>query len=107
MSKRLPGDNKLWEGHRLILPEMREKAVSFCGECRFLVQIQGREEARLGCVVSIPQYGTLQKRAPEKMHALEVLRLAGREGMEKILARGRPEAQACGLFKPRNQGLRV
>ncbi|NPV91156.1 MAG: hypothetical protein HPY50_10335 [Firmicutes bacterium] len=100
-----PGDNKLWGGHRLLLPEMREKAVGFCGECRFLVQIQGREEVRLGCVVSLQRYGSLQRRVPEKLHALELLRLVGREGIEEILKRGRPEAQACGLFQSRNQGF--
>jgi hypothetical protein len=93
------GNNKLWEGHRLILPEMREKAVSFCGECRFLVQIQGREEVRLGCVVSLPCYGTLQQRVPEKVHALDLLRLVGKEGVKEMLIKGRPEAQACGLFQ--------
>ncbi|MDH7480275.1 MAG: hypothetical protein QHH02_09710 [Syntrophomonadaceae bacterium] len=107
MSGRPPGDNRLWEGHRLILPEMREKAVRFCGECRFLVQVQGREEVRLGCVVSIPRYGTLQRRVPEVMRVEEVLHLAGWRGLKEILARGRPEAQACGLYRPRNQGLGV
>ena len=38
-------DNKLWEGHRMILPEMREKAVHTCGECRFLWRSKGKPKA--------------------------------------------------------------
>ncbi|GAB6274342.1 MAG: hypothetical protein STSR0004_12050 [Peptococcaceae bacterium] len=92
--------NKLWESHRLILPEMREKTIKRCGNCQFFVPIQGKEEIRYGCVVSLPVYGTLQKRTPKVMHVIEILRMAGREGLDKIMENGDAQAQACGLFRP-------
>ncbi|MFA5384378.1 MAG: hypothetical protein WC364_06900 [Eubacteriales bacterium] len=92
-------DNKLWEGHRLILPEMREKALTYCRDCRFFVQVQGREEVRRGCLAGVPAYGTLQKRVPPKISYLELLKMAGPAGANKILESGNPDAQSCGLFK--------
>lgn len=94
-------DNKLWEGHRVILPEMREKAVRTCGECRFSIEIEGKTEKRWGCVRGIPRYGSLDRRVPLQIPVQEVLQLAGREGLEEILARGHPGDQACGGFLPR------
>ncbi|OAT79440.1 hypothetical protein [Desulfotomaculum copahuensis] len=93
--------NKLWESHRLILPEMREVAAHTCRECRFLVRIRGRGESRPGCVAAISRYGTLQNRVPPEIHALDILKLAGRSGLAEVLARGRPEDRACGLFMER------
>lgn len=93
--------NQLWESHRIILPEMREKAIRRCADCRFLVRIRGREEVRWGCVVSLPGYGTLQKTVSETLHVVEVLKVAGKEGLREVLSRGNPDAQACGLFLPR------
>lgn len=93
-------ENKLWESHRIILPEMREKVARYCRDCRFLVRIQGREEVRWGCVVSVPAYGALQKGVPEIISAGDVLLAVGRAGLEKILARGVPDAPACGLYHP-------
>lgn len=81
-------DNKLWEGHRLILPEMREKALTHCRDCRFFAQVQGREEVRRGCLAGVPAYGTLP-----------LLKMAGPAQVAKALERGNPDAQACGLFK--------
>lgn len=98
-------DNRLWEGHRIILPEMREKVTRRCADCRFLVKIQGKEEARWGCVVGLPGYGTLERAVPETLHAAEVLRVVGKEGLAEALSRGNPEAQACGLFLPRKRKL--
>ena len=94
-------DNRLWEGHRIILPEMREKAIKHCRDCRFLVKIRGREEVRWGCVVGLPRYGTLERAVPEELHAAEVLEEVGKEGLAEVLTRGKPEARACGLFLPR------
>jgi hypothetical protein len=94
--------NKLWEGHRLFLPEMREKAVTTCRRCTFLVAVAGREETRFGCVAGIKEYGTLQKRVPREIHALELIRRVGRSGLKEIISRGGdPDAMACGLFRPR------
>ena len=94
-------NNKLWESHRIILPEMREKAVRHCGDCRFFVSIQGKEEARRGCVVSIPEYGALQKRAPEVIPVSAILKKAGSDGLQTILTRRDPGAPACGLYRPK------
>jgi hypothetical protein len=93
--------NKLWEGHRLFIPEMREKAVTTCGQCVFLVAVVGREETRTGCVAGITEYGTLRKRVPRKIHAADLIRRAGRDAFEEAIARGSdPGAVACGLFRP-------
>lgn len=104
-------DNKLWESHRIILPEMREKVTRHCRDCCFLVRILGREEVRWGCVVGIPAYGALQKRVPEIILAGDILLAVGKAGLEKILARGVPDAPACGLYRPvlkgRRPGLRA
>lgn len=95
--------NKLWESHRIVLPEMREIIVSRCGECRFFVQIQGQEEIRCGCVAGIERYRRLHRRVPERIHVVELLKLAGKEGLQKILEHGDPEERACGMFLPRLQ----
>lgn len=94
-------NNKLWESHRLIVPEMREKATRKCKECRFLVQIQGESEYRWGCAACIEKYGTLSCRVPRVIHVTEVLKLVGREGLSRVLERGKPEGQACSLFRSR------
>ncbi len=85
-------DNKLWESRRLILPEMREKAVKCCRDYRFFVKIRGREEERWGCVVGIPAYGTLKKRVPKVIQAADILKTAGKGGLKKILACSDPDA---------------
>ncbi|MEW5899451.1 MAG: hypothetical protein AB1652_09835 [Bacillota bacterium] len=100
-------ENKLWESHRIILPEMREKAVRRCGDCRFFVSIQGREEVRKGCVVSIPEYVTLQKRVPEIIRAADVLKRAGKVGLEEVLKRSDPDAQACGMYRTKQENWKA
>jgi hypothetical protein len=94
-------ENKLWENHRLILPEMREKATRSCGDCRFFIEIQGREEIRMGCVAGIPIYGALQKRVPGRLPVRDILALVGRSGLDGVLKYGDAGARACGLFKER------
>ncbi|MFZ5596782.1 MAG: hypothetical protein ACOY31_07185 [Bacillota bacterium] len=94
--------NKLWEGHRLLLPELREKAINTCSLCIFLVPVTGREETRTCCLVGIKEYGTLRKRVPREIHAMELLKLAGKKGLEEAVQRGaHPGAPACGLFRHR------
>ncbi|WP_072867697.1 hypothetical protein [Desulfofundulus thermosubterraneus] len=93
--------SKFWN-RRLMLPEMREKAVHTCNDCRFLVRIQGREEVRWGCVAGLPEYGMLERRVPLQVHALDILKMAGREGLQAVLACGEPDSPACGLFRPRS-----
>jgi hypothetical protein len=94
--------NKLWEGHRLMLPEQREKAGATCRRCLFLVEVAGREETRTGCVAGLRAYGTLRKRVPRSIKALELLKQAGRAGLEAVISTGSdPDSVACGLFRPR------
>lgn len=93
--------NALWEGHRMILPEMREKYVATCRECRFFVRIQGKEETRWGCVVTISSYGNLEQRVPRLIHALDILKMVGKEGLNKVITRGDSLSNACELFRHR------
>ncbi|MEW5761593.1 MAG: hypothetical protein AB1776_00120 [Bacillota bacterium] len=94
-------DNRLWEGHRIVLPELREMASKRCADCRFFVRIKGREEARWGCVAGLPDCDIPGKLIPESLHAAEVIRVAGRDGLFRAVSHGDPGAQACGLFLPR------
>lgn len=99
--------NNIWHGHRIILPEAREKDTKRCADCRFFIEIQGKEENRFGCVQGIEKYGKLYKRVPERIHVMEILRVQGSEGLQAILDRGDPEKQACGMFLPRLSNKRV
>ncbi|ACA59283.1 conserved hypothetical protein [Candidatus Desulforudis audaxviator MP104C] len=97
--------NSLWESHRIVLPELCERAAKRCADCRFFVRIQGREEARWGCVAGLPGYGAPGKLIPESLPAAEVIRVAGKDGLLRAVSRGDPNAQACGLFLPRCRKL--
>jgi hypothetical protein len=90
--------NFLYQSHRLILPEMREKVVRTCSECWFFVQVRGKTETRPGCAAIIPHYARLARRVPRELGVLEVLQAVGERGLEQVLARARPHRQACGLF---------
>lgn len=90
--------NKLWEGNRIYLGN---KPIP-CRDCVFLVNIVGREETRTGCVVSIKEYGTLQRRVPPSILGLELLRRVGKEGLKEVIERGaNPDAMICGLYRPK------
>lgn len=91
-------NNKLWEGHRVILPEFREKIIYKCRDCRYLILIQGKKEVRRGCIV---KYKELWSRPPERIDVLVLLKLVRKEGLQEILSRGNPEAQSCGHFRRR------
>jgi len=91
-------ENNLWESHRLILPEMRDVAARTCRECRFLVSVRGREETRPGCLAVIPCYAALRRRVPVQIHAVDILKLVGRDGLAEVLACGHPDDRACGRF---------
>ncbi len=98
--------NKLWEGHRFLIPELREKAVTSCRQCIFLAAVVGREETRTGCMAVVKEYGTLRKRVPREIHAADLIRRVGKEGLQEIIARGSdPDAVACGLFRPVPSGI--
>jgi len=100
-------DNSLWEGHRIFLPELREKVLKRCRDCRFFVKIRGREEERWGCVAGVPGYGTLRVRVPETVPAVEILKKAGKDGLFGALSRGDPEAGACGLYRGRQENWKA
>ena len=98
-------DNVLWEKHRMFLPEMRKLAVHRCGDCLFFVNIQGRKETRKGCVVNIRAYNSLRERVPATVHAAEVIKRVGLEGLELCLQKNSPEAQSCARFRLNSPGL--
>jgi len=91
--------DKFWESHRVLLPEMREKAVNRCCECRFFIYIQGVNEVRSGCLASVEGYKKLLWKAPDKITLREILNLLGEKGLEDILKRGSPDTPACGYFQ--------
>jgi hypothetical protein len=94
-------DNKLWQGHRLVLPEARDVIIRQCYECRFFIAIHGARETRQGCVAEVRKYRTLSVRVPDVIHLAEVMKTEGRDGLAIILKKGDPLAQACGLFLPK------
>lgn len=84
-----------------MLPELREKAAATCRQCMFLVAVAGREETRAGCVAGVEEYGTLRKRVPREIHAADLMRQVGKNGLKEITDRvSDPDALACGLFRP-------
>lgn len=93
--------NFLYEGHRLMLPELRDKVTHTCSECKFFIKVVGRTEARPGCAALIPHYASLARRVPRELDVVDVLKAVGREGLERVLAGAGPDRQACGLFHPR------
>jgi len=105
--ERAPGGNELWEGHRLIMPEARDKAVHTCGECKFLACIAGRLEKRYGCLVTVPGYLDGSRKVPFSIPALLLTRRVGREGLERVLEGGDPRRPACGFFQPNGGRARM
>ena len=93
-------DNKLWQSHRIILPEAREVIIRQCCECRFFVTIQGASETRPGCVAEVRKYRMLSVRVPAVVPVIEIMKTEGQDCLVKILKKDNPLAQACGLFLP-------
>jgi hypothetical protein len=93
--------NFLYEGHRMLLPELRDKVAYTCALCKFFVRVTGRIETRAGCAAQIPMYAGLARRVPGKFDVLEILKLVGREGLERVLSAAGPYRQACGKFHPK------
>jgi len=86
----------------MLLPELKEKATASCRRCIFLVTVIGREENRPGCLAGLEEYGTLQKRVPREIHAVQLIRRTGRAGLLAITSRvENPDQTACGLFRPK------
>jgi hypothetical protein len=93
--------NKLWESHRIVLPEAREVMISECRECRFFVSIKGAWETRRGCVGKLKLYHNLSVRVPATIPVMELIKAVGREGLDKIPEHNNPFSQACSLFLPK------
>ncbi len=95
--------NKLWESHRIVLPEARQVIINQCGDCRFFVTIQGVREKRLGCVVDVRKYRTLSVKVPTVIHVIELMKSDGKDVLDRILIKNNPLAQACELWLPRQK----
>ncbi|MDD4766155.1 MAG: hypothetical protein PHF87_01035 [Desulfotomaculaceae bacterium] len=93
--------NFLYESHRMMLPELRDRVTRTCPQCKFYILIAGKTGVRMGCVALIPQYAGLVKRAPEKLDVTEILKAVGKGGLERVLARPGSHRQACGQFHPK------
>jgi hypothetical protein len=76
-------------------------AINQYGDCRFFVTVQGVTEKRLGCVVNVRKYRTLSVRVPAVIHVMELMSSEGKDGLDKILAKGNPGAQACEIWLPK------
>jgi hypothetical protein len=85
----------------MISPEAREMTINECGDCRFFICIQGVRETRYGCVESIPQYQSFSMRVPNIIFVMDLMKMVGRDGLQKILKNGNPGNQACGIWLPR------
>lgn len=94
------GDNALYEGHRIILPGIRERAAATCRGCRFCVPIVGREETRPACLATLDIYLTGAKQVPEELKAVDFIWLAGREKLVEAVNKIGGSTQACGLYCP-------
>lgn len=95
------GANALYEGHRLMLPGLKDRAAATCRGCRFYVPILGREETRLACLATLDLYLTGARRVPAELRAVDFIWLAGKEALVKAVNKARPESQACGFYCPR------
>ncbi len=93
----MPKDNVLWEKHRIYLPEMRELATHLCRDCKFCVDVKGKDEVRKACIVNIRTYAKLRKKIPQVIPIIQILKLSGTEGLDECL-RCNPENQSCGKF---------
>ncbi|MDN5345055.1 MAG: hypothetical protein PWQ18_1169 [Clostridia bacterium] len=95
------GSNALYEGHRLMLPGLKDRASATCQGCRFCIPILGREERKLACLATLDLYLTGERRVPRELSGRDFIWLAGKELLVKAVARVRPQGQACGFYCPR------
>jgi hypothetical protein len=65
----------------MILPEAREMPDHECGDCRFVITIQGVREKRLCCGVDVRKYQTLSVRVPTAIHMMGFMKSEGKEGL--------------------------
>lgn len=92
------GANALYEGHRIILPGIRDRATATCQGCRFCVPIVGREETRLACLATLDIYLTGTKRVPGELKAVDFIWQAGKEKLIEAINKIHAANQACGLY---------
>ncbi|AKX94004.1 hypothetical protein [Neomoorella thermoacetica] len=95
------GANALYEGHRLMLPGLKDRAAATCQGCRFYVPILGRQETRPACLADLDIYLTGARRIPAHLRAGDFIWQAGKEALVKAVNKVRPEGQACGFYCPR------
>ncbi|KYH33165.1 hypothetical protein [Neomoorella mulderi] len=95
------GANALYEGHRLMLPGLKDRATATCRGCRYYVLILGREENKPACLATLDLYLTGERRVPGELQARDFIWLAGKEALVKAVEKVRPERQACGFYCPR------
>lgn len=93
--------NALYEGHRLMMPGLRERATATCQGCRFYALILGREENKPACLATLDRYLSGERRVPDELLARDFIWLAGKEMLLKAVQKARLEKQACGFYCPR------
>lgn len=87
----------------MMLPELRDRVACTCSQCKFYILVVGKNGAKGGCAAPIPQYACLAKRVPEKLSVADILKLVGKGGLERVLARPGDHHQACSRFHPRGK----
>ncbi len=85
----------------MMLPELRDRVARTCPQCKFYILIIEKTEVRTGCAALIPQYADLVKRVPEKLDVTDILKIVGKEGLERVLAGPGSHCQACDRFHPK------
>lgn len=95
------GANALYEGHRLMLPGIKDRAAATCQGCRFFVPILGQEETRPACLATLDLYLTGEKRIPKELKAIDFILKAGKEILIKAVQKAKEERGACGYYCPK------
>ncbi|AEG59234.1 hypothetical protein [Desulforamulus ruminis] len=95
--------NRLYGGHRMMVPAAGEKFRNSCQKCKFFVTVMGRQEARKICVTEIKAYRSGAKRVPEHIEILDLILLLGKESLEEMIKKGRQQPMACGEFVGRQE----
>jgi len=93
--------NFLYEGHRMMLPELKDRVACTCPQCKFYILVVGKNEVKRGCAALMPQYVCFVKRVPEKLHVADILKMVGKGGLERVLAGPGHHHQSCSRFHPK------
>ena len=92
-------DNRLYRGHRIVLPEASHKLQSTCDGCKYFITVVGRDETRKVCVAGAKAFRTRAKRVPQEMNILDLIMLLGKEALEDMLNKGQRYQIACGDYE--------